>query len=92
MTSSSETDDRRPDTVFARDGLHEIIVQTNADGAGKRIVELNVPRDALFVLVSRENEHELPHGSTVLQAGDTALLLGNPESVRQVTKKLQRPH
>jgi cell volume regulation protein A len=88
MASDHAVDERRPDTVFARDGLHEIIVQPNSEGAGKRIVELNVPRDTLFVLVSRSDEHELPHGSTVLQPGDTALLLGNPESIRHVSKKL----
>jgi cell volume regulation protein A len=92
MTSDHEVDDRRPDTVFARDGLHEIIVQPHAEGAGKRIVELEVPRDALFVLVSRADEHELPHGSTVLHPGDTALLLGSPESVREVSKKLHNEH
>lgn len=88
MTSDQAVDDRRPDTVFARDGLHEIVVQPKSAGAGKRIVELEVPRDALFVLVSRSDEHELPHGSTVLHPGDTALLLGNPDSIRKVSEKL----
>lgn len=89
MVSEEVIDDRKPDTVWARDGLHQVVVQPNANAAGKRIVELGVPRDALFVLVSRENEHELPHGSTVLQPGDTALLLGNPESVKHISRKLQ---
>jgi cell volume regulation protein A len=88
LTSARVVDDRRADTVFTHDGLHEVIVQPGSDAAGKRIVELDVPRDALFVLVSRSDEHELPNGSTVLHPGDTALLLGNPQSVREISKKL----
>lgn len=91
MVSDETIDDRKPDTVFTREGLHQVVVQPNSLGAGKRIVELDVPRDTLFVLVSRENEHELPHGSTVLMPGDTALLLGSLHGVNLVKKKLTHP-
>jgi cell volume regulation protein A len=92
IASDEPTDERRPDTVWTREGLHEVIIHEGSAAAGKRIVELGVPRDALFVLVSREDEHELPHGATVLHPGDKALLLGEPDSVASLREKLMNPH
>ena len=68
--------------------LVEIQVAPGAAAAGKRIIDLHLPRDVLLVLIERDGEHILPTGSTELQAGDLVLVAThhehNPEQIRQL--------
>lgn len=62
--------------------LHELRVQEGSVAAGRRVVDLGLPPGALIVLVTRDEEHLLPQGSTVLEAGDVLLLLADHAALR----------
>ncbi len=64
--------------------LVDLIVPYRSAAAGKPIVELGLPADSLVVLVSREDSYLVPSGSTVLQGGDTILVLVNKENLPHV--------
>jgi cell volume regulation protein A len=57
--------------------LIDLIVPYHSAAAGKPIVELGMPQDSLIVLISRNDSFVVPSGGTVLQEGDTVLVLVN---------------
>ena len=70
--------------------LVDLIVPYNAAIAGKSIVDLGLPRDCLIVLISRNDNYLVPSGGTVLQEGDTILVLVNKTTLPQVRDVLSR--
>ena len=73
--------------------LVDLIVPFNSAVAGRSIVELALPQDSLIVLISRNDNFIVPSGGTVLQEGDTVLVLVNKNNlptVRSIFKE-QRP-
>lgn len=64
--------------------LVDLIVPYNAAAAGKSIIELGLPQDSLIVLVSRYDAFLVPSGGTVLQEGDTILVLVNKSNLPEV--------
>jgi len=71
--------------------LVDIIVPYHSDAAGKSIVELNMPQDSLIVLISRNDEFLVPSGGTVLEPGDTILVLVNKRNIDRVRTIFSRP-
>ena len=57
--------------------LVDLIVPYTSAAAGKSIVELGMPPDSLIVLISRNESFLVPSGGTILQEGDTVLVLVN---------------
>jgi cell volume regulation protein A len=53
----------------------EVIVPSGSPVAGRQIVELRLPKSALIVLVARGDDFLAPRGATVLNPGDTMLVL-----------------
>jgi cell volume regulation protein A len=68
--------------------LIDMIVPYNSAVAGKSIVELGMPQDSLIVLVSRDDNFLVPSGGTVLQEGDTILVLVNKNNLATVRRIL----
>jgi cell volume regulation protein A len=68
--------------------LVEIEISTDSQAAGKRIVELGLPKDVLIVLMGRGDELIVPSGSTVVMPGDTLLVLGEKEPVSAIRVQL----
>ena len=66
----------------------------NSEADGKPIVELGMPTDSLIVLVSRNESFLVPSGGTVLQEGDTVLVLVNKNNLPEVRSVLgkQKKH
>jgi cell volume regulation protein A len=64
--------------------LVDLIVPYNSTAAGKSIVELGMPPDSLIVLISRSEDFLVPSGGTVLQEGDTILVLVNKNNLPEV--------
>jgi cell volume regulation protein A len=64
--------------------LREIEVAEDSAAVGKQLVELRLPPSVLIVLVHRGEHFVVPRGSTVLEAGDRALLLVEKESLPAV--------
>lgn len=60
------------------DGAHELRqlrIESGSPAIGEQIVDLDLPRDALIVLVSRDQQHLVPQGSTTLEARDRLMVL-----------------
>lgn len=67
-----------------RSDLTEVEISKNSHIAGKTILDLNLPNGALIVLIQRQGNVIVPRGGTVLESGDTMLVLADKESLRQV--------
>ena len=54
---------------------------------GKRIVDLGLPQSALVVAIRRQGKAVIPHGGTVLEAGDRVVVFasasGEAEALRR---------
>lgn len=68
--------------------LVEIELPPDSPTAQRRIVDLGLPKGALLVLIGRGNNFFVPSGGTVLEAGDTLMVLADPESLEQVRRLL----
>lgn len=68
--------------------LVEIKLTSDAKAAGKRIIDLHLPREVLLVLIERDGVHIVPTGSTELVAGDSVLVAAHhdygSEQIRQL--------
>jgi len=64
--------------------LKELPIPPGARMAGKASVELRLPADLLVVLIARDNQFLVPNGGTVLQEGDTLLVLSDEASYNAV--------
>jgi trk system potassium uptake protein TrkA len=68
--------------------LVEATLDTDAPVLGKTIAELDIPRDATFVAVVREEHVVVPRGDTSFQVGDEVLALVTPDSEDDVRRLL----
>jgi cell volume regulation protein A len=68
--------------------LVEIDIGGDSEAAGKRIVELVLPKDVLIVLIGRGEELIVPSGSTEIMTGDTLLVLGEKEPITAMRAQL----
>jgi cell volume regulation protein A len=68
----------------------DFIVPYNSAVIGKSIVELGLPSDSLVVLINRNERYIVPSGGTVLEEGDTILVLTSSQSIPRVREILSR--
>jgi trk system potassium uptake protein TrkA len=68
--------------------LVEVTLAEDAPVIGPSIRELNVPRDATFVAVLREDHVVVPRGDTTFQAGDEVIALVTPDSEDEIRQLL----
>lgn len=61
---------------------------TNPAMAGKALRQVHLSGNALVIGIQRQGEVIVPHGDTVMEAGDTLLLLGSPSSLSESTALL----
>lgn len=71
-------------SVSMNSQLMEIKVQPGSPAVGRTVMALQLPRGALMVLITRDNEGIVPSGSSVIEANDTLLLLIERDSIPQV--------
>jgi cell volume regulation protein A len=67
--------------------LKELPIPADSGMAGKAIFELELPDEFLVILIARDNDFLLPSGGTVLQSGDTLLVLSDKKSFESVLAK-----
>jgi cell volume regulation protein A len=68
--------------------LEDLVIPFNAAVAGRPLVELGFPRDALIVLVSRNGIFFVPGGGTVLEEGDIVQVLVSGKALPEVREIL----
>ena len=74
--------------------MREIEVPAGAYAQGKKIVDLNFPRTAIIAMIKRGDKFLTPGGSTVLEAGDSLIILSDTnEGIDGVYEslRLQKP-
>lgn len=74
--------------------LVEVEVPEASPVLGKQIVDLQLPKSALIVLITRDDDYIVPRGGTVLHAGDRLLVLAEKEhfnEVRSLVKPVAQP-
>jgi cell volume regulation protein A len=64
--------------------LIELTIPPDASAVGQQVVDLGLPEGALIILMQKESERFVPSGSTVIEAGDTLLLLTTDDLVESV--------
>jgi potassium/hydrogen antiporter len=69
----------------------EIKVDEGSEAVGMRILELQFPKGALIVLMSRKGEFLVPSGGTILQPQDTVLVLAKKEMLPAIQAKMRGP-
>jgi trk system potassium uptake protein TrkA len=57
--------------------------------AGRRIADLHLPHGTLIVAVRRGDALFIPNGTSELLAGDKAIVMGTPDALQQVRRRLQ---
>jgi trk system potassium uptake protein len=68
--------------------LVEVTLAEDSPVIGPTIKELDVPRDATFVAVIREDHVVVPRGDTAFQAGDEVIALVTPDSEDEIRRML----
>ncbi|WP_292364819.1 MULTISPECIES: potassium/proton antiporter [unclassified Methanoculleus] len=74
--------------------LLELVIPSDAPAVGRQVVDLGLPKGALIILMQKGDERFVPGGSTVIEAGDTLLLLTTDdlaETVRATLISGERP-
>ena len=71
--------------------LVDIAIPRHAVAVGRRIMELGLPPGTLIVLLSRHDTFLIPSGRTVLEAGDTLLVLADKHDLDAVRALLTAP-
>ncbi len=85
------TFDQVTNLIPAGDGkvmISEVTLAESFPMEGKRIAEIDFPRDALIAVVMREGETIIPRGDTILGRGDRVLLVALSGSREQALRLL----
>ncbi|MGQ9502721.1 MAG: potassium/proton antiporter [Anaerolineae bacterium] len=69
--------------------LSEIRLEKGSLAVGRRIVDLDLPPDALVVLIKRDGEFIIPRGSVTLEAEDQILIAAGAEALEKTRRVLQ---
>ncbi len=71
--------------------LHEVTVEHQAMAVDRQIVDLELPRGLLLILVRRGPQSFMPQGRTVLEAGDELLIAAEPEHGHEIERWFRSP-
>ncbi len=61
--------------------LVEIILPETSPAIGRTLVNLDFPKKAFIVIIQRQNKYIRPGGSTIIEKGDTLLILASDSKV-----------
>jgi potassium/hydrogen antiporter len=72
----------------ARSEMIELLIPEGSPVVGKQVLQLELPKSALMVLIGRGDDYIAPRGSTVMRAGDVALILVDRNDIPAVRARL----
>lgn len=75
----------------ARSALLDLVVPPGASSVGRQVVDLGLPKGALIILIQKGADRFVPSGSTVVEAGDSLLLLTTDDLAGAVRATLLDP-
>jgi len=65
--------------------IEEIVVESNFRCVNHAIVDLQLPKTALIVMIERDDKYFTPNGSTIIELGDSLIILADTKENVQVT-------
>lgn len=68
--------------------LVEVTIPEDSPAKNRRVMDLGFPANAVAVAVLRDSSVVVPHGATVVEAGDSILMVTRPELETQVKEIL----
>ena len=80
------------DSEKTNNDLLDLIIPQNSAVAGRSLAELRLPPESLITVIYRDNDYVVPSGGSILEEGDTILVLvnkGNIEAVKNIFTKLK---
>jgi len=75
-----------------KSGLSEVTIPDASTAAGKRLLDLGLPKRTFVILVGRNGLCFVPDGSTVLEAGDSLLVFTDQASSLKLRSLLEVRH
>ncbi len=70
--------------------LVSVIVPGGGDVDGRRIMEIEIPRECIVAAVIRESDFVVPRGDTTIRAGDQVVLVGPTKAVKEAHDVFRR--
>jgi len=69
--------------------MRQVIIDESIGRTKNKLSELDIPKDVRIACITRNAELIIPAGDTFLQAGDTAILIGETEKVSEFQKNFK---
>ncbi len=76
------------DSEKTNNDLLDLIIPPNSAVAGRSLAELRLPPESLITVIYRDNDYVVPSGGSILEEGDTILVLVNKDNIEEVRKIL----
>ncbi|HMQ81232.1 MAG TPA: cation:proton antiporter [Ignavibacteria bacterium] len=74
------------DAEKTNNDLLDLIIPQHSAVAGKSLAELSLPPESLITVIYRDNDYVVPSGGSILEEGDTILVLVNKDNIEIVRK------
>ena len=65
--------------------IKEIVVESNFRCVNHAIVDLQLPKTSLIVMIERDDKYFTPNGSTIIELGDSLIILADTEENVEIT-------
>lgn len=73
-----------------RNELVEVSVPATSSAINRQIVNLGLPENSLIVLISRGQEIVVPNGNTLIEEGDTLLVLADKDALSKIRERISK--
>ena len=74
------------DAEKTNNDLLDLIIPQNSAVAGRSLAELSLPPESLITVIYRDNDYVVPNGGSILEEGDTILVLVNKDNIAVIKK------
>lgn len=68
---------QNPSTDSLKDDLAKLIIHPFSPSVGQRLVERGLPKEAVILVIRRDEHHLIRHGNKVLQPKDMLLMVAD---------------
>jgi Trk K+ transport system NAD-binding subunit len=68
--------------------IEQVVVEKNSPFVGKKLMDIQLPKNVLIGTIVRKNQMIVPDGHTIINAGDRITLLGKLDDVEEVVSAI----